>query len=216
MAKIRRSEVVIAALDLLNEVGLDGLSTRRLAERLGVESSALYWHFSDKASLLNEMASFAVAKHHSVSVPEDTQRWAAWFADNARAFRATLMAYRDGARLHAGSTPDASEMARILPKLDYLFRVGVPRHEALMALLAAGQFTLGCVMDAQARPSDTNQVESELEVFKQSEPHLAKIMHRVHRNADAAFEFGLQLIIDGLQHKIAEKARRKRIVRKRE
>ena len=36
MAKIRREEVIAAALDLLNQVGLDGLSTRRLAQRLGV------------------------------------------------------------------------------------------------------------------------------------------------------------------------------------
>ncbi|HEY8310696.1 MAG TPA: TetR family transcriptional regulator, partial [Gemmatimonadaceae bacterium] len=36
--------IVRSALDLLNEVGLDAFTTRRLAERLGVKQPAIYWH----------------------------------------------------------------------------------------------------------------------------------------------------------------------------
>ena len=36
-------QVVQAAITLLDEVGLDGLTTRALATRLGVQSPALYW-----------------------------------------------------------------------------------------------------------------------------------------------------------------------------
>ena len=52
MTKLSRETVIRAALDLLNEVGVDGLSTRRLAERLGVQQPALYWHFKNKRELL--------------------------------------------------------------------------------------------------------------------------------------------------------------------
>lgn len=37
-ARLTRDTVLRAALELLDEVGIDGLSTRRLAERLGVQS----------------------------------------------------------------------------------------------------------------------------------------------------------------------------------
>ncbi len=36
MTKLQPNTVIRAALDLLNEVGVDGLTTRKLAERLGV------------------------------------------------------------------------------------------------------------------------------------------------------------------------------------
>jgi TetR/AcrR family transcriptional regulator, tetracycline repressor protein len=55
-AGLTRDLVVRAALDLLDEVGLDKLSTRRLADRLGVRSPALYWHVKDKPQLLDLMA----------------------------------------------------------------------------------------------------------------------------------------------------------------
>jgi AcrR family transcriptional regulator len=43
-----RATIVATALRLLDEVGIDGLSTRRLATELGIKSASLYWHFKDK------------------------------------------------------------------------------------------------------------------------------------------------------------------------
>jgi TetR/AcrR family transcriptional regulator, tetracycline repressor protein len=48
---------VTAALDALEESGLDGLNMRNLAGRLGVKAPALYWHFASKQDLVDEMAS---------------------------------------------------------------------------------------------------------------------------------------------------------------
>ena len=45
-----------AALDLLDEAGMDGLTVRALASRLGVQAPALYWHVPSKQALLDEMA----------------------------------------------------------------------------------------------------------------------------------------------------------------
>jgi TetR/AcrR family transcriptional regulator, tetracycline repressor protein len=53
---LTREAVTRAALRLLDEVGLEGLTTRRLAAELGVQSPALYWHFRTKQDLLGEMA----------------------------------------------------------------------------------------------------------------------------------------------------------------
>ena len=43
MAKIQRDQVINAALALLDEVGLEAITTRKLAQKLGVESATLYW-----------------------------------------------------------------------------------------------------------------------------------------------------------------------------
>ena len=47
----RAREIVDAALELLEEEGPDGLSMRRLAERLGIRAPSIYKHLPDKQAL---------------------------------------------------------------------------------------------------------------------------------------------------------------------
>ncbi len=54
--RLTRDQVVGVALDLLDEVGLDNLTMRRLAAALGVKNGATYWHFPSKQALLEAMA----------------------------------------------------------------------------------------------------------------------------------------------------------------
>jgi AcrR family transcriptional regulator len=51
----RQDELVELALELTREVGLAGLTVRRLAERAGFTEAALYRHFHDKQALLLAM-----------------------------------------------------------------------------------------------------------------------------------------------------------------
>jgi TetR/AcrR family transcriptional regulator, tetracycline repressor protein len=46
--KTDKDQIIAAALTLLDERGLDGLTTRALADRLGIRQPALYWHFKDR------------------------------------------------------------------------------------------------------------------------------------------------------------------------
>lgn len=52
---LQRSEVVDMALKLLDDIGLDALSTRRLAGELDVRPGALYWHVASKQDLLDAL-----------------------------------------------------------------------------------------------------------------------------------------------------------------
>lgn len=101
MTKLQPNTVIRAALDLLNEVGVDGLTTRKLAERLGVQQPALYWHFRNKRALLDALAEAMLAENHTHSVPRADDDWRSFLIGNARSFRQALLAYRDGARIHA-------------------------------------------------------------------------------------------------------------------
>lgn len=51
-AQISAATLVGAAVEILQQYGLADLSMRRVAARLGVQPSALYWHVKDKQSLL--------------------------------------------------------------------------------------------------------------------------------------------------------------------
>ncbi|MGW8374850.1 TetR/AcrR family transcriptional regulator C-terminal domain-containing protein [Streptomyces sp. ODS28] len=190
MTKVNREIVVSEALDLLDEVGLDTVSTRRLAKRLGVEQPSLYWHFRTKSELLAAMADAAMAPHAAAPLPADGDDWREWFLENTRSFRRTLLMRRDGARLHAGSTP-ASDLDRLRHKMDFLVESGVPERDAQMAMLAAGRFTVGSVLEEQAEAGSGAGADRPAE--------LPVIDH------EAAFEAGLALIVEGLERRTASR-----------
>lgn len=56
---LSRERIITAALELIEEEGLEGLSMRHLGRRLGVEAMALYHYFPNKAALLEAMATAA-------------------------------------------------------------------------------------------------------------------------------------------------------------
>lgn len=197
--KTSREQVLRAALDLLNDEGLDRLSTRRLAQRLGIESPALYWHFKNKAELLSAMAQEISNVGHNVPIPKGTRGWRLWFAENARTFRLSLLAYRDGARVHAGTRPSENDLARITPKVTYLIRVGFSRDDALTALYIGGQYTLGSVLEEQARSAYLTEGNESTSALPKKVREVSEAMTMsFHNGAESAFEFGLQLLIDGL------------------
>ncbi|HEY3263406.1 MAG TPA: TetR family transcriptional regulator [Pseudonocardiaceae bacterium] len=55
-SRLTRQTVVEHALALADAEGLDAVTIRRLAERLGVTPMALYWHVKNKDELLSAMA----------------------------------------------------------------------------------------------------------------------------------------------------------------
>ncbi|MCS7480419.1 TetR/AcrR family transcriptional regulator C-terminal domain-containing protein [Umezawaea endophytica] len=181
MAKLNREMVINEALDLLDEVGLDGVSTRRLAKRLGVEQPSLYHHFQTKEMLLNAMATAAMAPHSTAPLPNPADDWHAWFLDNSRSFRRTLLTRRDGARLHAGTNPQGADFSRAILKLRFLVASGLPEQDARMAMLAASHFTVGSVLEEQAAAVQDTTTDDE--------PNF---------DHESAFEAGLALILDGL------------------
>ncbi|MCQ4206517.1 MULTISPECIES: TetR/AcrR family transcriptional regulator C-terminal domain-containing protein [Streptomyces] len=184
---MNRETVIAEALSLLDEVGLDAVSTRQLAKRLGVEQPSLYWYFRTKKDLLAAMAQAAMQPHAQAPLPEPGDDWRAWFLENTRGFRRTLLMRRDGARLHAGSTPVA-DLDRIRRKMAFLVGSGVPERDAQMAMLAAGRFTVGSVLEEQADPGSG------------AGPDLPADAPRIDHAS--AFEAGLSLIVDGLAPRV--------------
>ena len=97
-----RATIVKTALRLLDDVGIDGLSTRRLATELGIKSASLYWHFKDKDELLNEMSTVMLKEClHLGNANEPGFDAIKWLADSARAIRSTALSRRDGAQVMA-------------------------------------------------------------------------------------------------------------------
>ncbi|MGO4753248.1 TetR family transcriptional regulator, partial [Streptomyces sp. 2MCAF27] len=101
--RLDRAQVVDTALRLLNEVGLEGLTLRRIAKELNVQAPALYWHFKNKQALLDEMATAMYREMAAGAAAAPAATWQERVADAQRALRRALLRYRDGAKVFSGS-----------------------------------------------------------------------------------------------------------------
>ncbi|WP_314648728.1 TetR family transcriptional regulator [uncultured Microbacterium sp.] len=94
-ARRGKVDVVDAAMAVLDEHGIAGLSMRRIADALDLQVSALYWHFPNKQALLAAVSARIVGGADAVRSDD--------LADIAAALRDRLLAHRDGAEIVSSS-----------------------------------------------------------------------------------------------------------------
>ncbi len=58
----RRAEILAAAERIFVEVGYEGATIRKIADEVGLSSTALYMHFSEKSEILHEICRGAFAR----------------------------------------------------------------------------------------------------------------------------------------------------------
>lgn len=197
MTKLQRETVINAALALLDDVGADGLTTRKLAERLNVQQPALYWHFSSKQHLLDALAEAMLRDNHTHSAPAEGEYWQDFLRANAHSFRKALLSHRDGARIHAGTRPGNSHFASIEAQLQLLCSAGFSAPQAASALVTISHYVVGAALEQQAQNGVAMPTD-------RAAPLLAKAIKHIDQSGpDAAFEFGLAVIIDGLAATLA-------------
>ncbi len=151
-AGLTKAAIVQAALDLLDEAGMDGLTVRALASRLGVQAPALYWHVRNKQALLDEMATLIWRRVSDVmaGLPADLP-WHEVLATYAATIRAELLGHRDGAKAFSGSTlTDPDVVRRQEVTLQNLISQGFTLPDAVRGLLLINNFTIGFCVEEQA------------------------------------------------------------------
>ncbi len=145
-----RADVVDAALGILDDQGLPDLTMRRLADVLGVQPSALYWHFDSKQALLAAVSERILAPLAEQAVAE--RSFVAAAAALGTGLRQCLLAHRDGAELVSSSLA----LGLVAPPLhDPLARAadaaGAPAEVARTAAEAITHFVIGYVFHEQQR-----------------------------------------------------------------
>lgn len=197
MAKLHRDAVIRTALELLNEVGEEGLTTRRLAERLGVQQPALYWHFKNKRVLLDALAETILAEHHDRALPRTGENWRQFLIENARSFRRALLTYRDGARIHAGTRPTNDQMGQAQAQIGFLVQAGFTPADAARALIAISHYVVGSALEQQA---DMHESKASDAANIATTPEIAEAIAVLDADGlENLFDFGLLALIDGLE-----------------
>jgi TetR/AcrR family transcriptional regulator, tetracycline repressor protein len=86
---ISRRKVLVAALAIIDEEGLDALRIRRLGEELGVNGASLYHHFRNKEEILAGAAELALQYVRTPDVRNEN--WPDWLLRNTRRTRQALL-----------------------------------------------------------------------------------------------------------------------------
>jgi TetR/AcrR family tetracycline transcriptional repressor len=151
-AGLTKTAIVQAAFDVLDEAGMDGLTVRALAARLGVKAPALYWHVASKQALLDEMATQVWRRVGDViaALPADLP-WRDLMRTYAATMRKELLAHRDGAKAFSGTTlTDPDVIRRQEVTFANLVRQGFTLPDAARGLLLLHYFTIGACVEEQA------------------------------------------------------------------
>lgn len=182
----RRDEVLETAMEMLDEVGLDAFTTRKLAERLEVRASALYRHYPSKQALLDAMAAHVVGE----AAPGDPETLPGSPIELLRAAaigtRESMLAHRDGARLLATfRTPSDPALAVYDRLIGVLVDAGLPDDIAAAAVDAVFAYANGYTIEEQARKAGG-----------EGRPEWPRDVR------DQGFRTGLELIIDGIRARL--------------
>jgi AcrR family transcriptional regulator len=205
-APLTRDHVLRAAVELADEGGLESVTMRRLAQRLGVEAMSLYHHVRNKQDLMGGMLN---AVYEEVEPPSSEGDWRAAMRRSAISFHHALLRHPWACSLLA-STIEASptRLRHMDTVLGRLRRAGFSAdmtHHAYHALdshiVGFTLWLLPYMAVARAQPDYAERFLGELSV--DDLPHLVEHIG-VHMAPDAPggvdeFEFGLDLILDGLE-----------------
>ncbi|MDN5918291.1 MAG: TetR/AcrR family transcriptional regulator C-terminal domain-containing protein [Pseudonocardia sp.] len=207
--KITAEAVARTALELLDEVGLDGLTMRRVATRLDVAGSALYWHVRNKQQLLDLMSTITLTDAvGSVESPRRGVSWEDWAVDLAFRLRRALLRHRDGARVFAGtSTADPVALRTSELALAAMTDAGFSLVDAGRGFPLLLHHVVGFTIEEQARLGQAYDGENPHEtaaliaaVDAERFPLTARSRETLYGpDADADFERGLRVILAGLR-----------------
>jgi AcrR family transcriptional regulator len=189
---LRPETVVRSGLEILDEQGVDGVSVRSIATRLGVRMNTVLWHVKSKARLLDLMADAIIGEVLVDGLPERPEDRARELASR---FRHALLAHRDGAAVVAGTyAPERSTLRVAEAMVEALLSSGLDEREASWTCWTIVYFSLGLVQEEQAFPVAGRPVSQAL--VPGDHPSLTRVVrHMWDGSFDERFDFGLSLIL---------------------
>ncbi len=206
---LTRERVLLAAMELADQGGLQSLSMRRLGAALGVEAMALYYHVANREAIIDGLVDLVFGE---IELPPVEADWRAAMRRRAISVREVLGRHPWAIGLME-SRPNAGSMS-------------LRHHDAVLGSLRSSGFTIelaahayslldsyiyGFAMSHTSMPFDTAEeaaavAESMLAALdRDAYPYLAEITTEVVMQPGYdygnEFEYGLDLILDGLERR---------------
>jgi AcrR family transcriptional regulator len=212
---LSRARVLRAAVKVADEGGIRSLTMRRLAEELGAEAMSLYYHVANKEDVLDGIVDVIVEEMNDVVARiEEPSQGASW----KTAVRQRILSARDVLLRHPWAPAVFETRTTMSPEV-------LKYHDALVGLMRDGGFSYDLVhhamhalgsralgftqelFDPGDGPGD-GEATAALASMADQLPHLVGMLAEIAHDDPAStlgwcddqteFEFGLDLILDGL------------------
>lgn len=154
---LTRERLVGAALDLIGEEGLEGLSMRALADRLQVKAASLYWHVRDRRELLELLAESIL---ETVRPARGRSGWRPGVLDAAAALGDRVVAQKDANRILLEVPDSLARSATYAELKNQLQSAGLQPAEASEVALMAMVDVITSPAPAKEPPADAGLVAS--------------------------------------------------------
>ena len=208
---LSRDRVLRAALALADEEGLAGLTMRRLGQELGVEAMSLYNHVAEKDDILDGLVDLVFGE---IEVPCESG-WKSAMRDRAISARDALAHHRWAIGLmESRRNAGAANLAHHDSVLRCLRQAGFSVELAAHAYSALDSYIYGFALQQANLPFDTGEQAAEVaesilgRSVGEHYPYLAEIatehVMKPGYSYSAEFEYGLDLILDGLEKALAQ------------
>lgn len=214
-ARLSRGLVLTTAVGLADREGIAAVTMRNLASELGVEAMSLYYHFANKAELLDEMVEAVIVEINDAVEPitsESPTEWKTTLRRRSLAAREVLLRHPWAPSLIESRTVMTPTVIAYFDAVLGLLRQGGLSYDlAHHAMHALGSRALGFtqeLFEPDSQDSD-EEIEAALMAMADRFPHLTGMLAEVaHDEPDSTlgwcddqteFEFGLDLILDGLE-----------------
>src|SRR5512145_700204 len=208
-SKLTQERVLAAALRIADKEGLEALSMRRLAQSLRVEAMSLYNHFANKEAILDRLVEYVTGK---VQVPLVGTPWRTAMRMRAISARTVFREHPWAAALsESRSTAGAMGLRLCNAVLAVLSDAGFFLDLAQSAFLTLDSYIYGFALQEASWPIRPEQRQQAIEAFLQVTKlddfeHVAAAAQSARKSKesgatfyDRQFDFGLELILDGLE-----------------
>lgn len=216
---LSRERVLKVALSMVDRTGIESLSMRKVAGKLGVEAMSLYHHVASKDDLMEGLVGLVLDE---ISVPPTGTPWRDAMRSRALSARAVFLRHPAAAVLvQSCATMTESRLRYSDAVVGLLMADGFTVAQAYRAFLLLDSYVYGFTLQELSwpRPEGTRAADDAAlvpRVAVAAFPHFAQVMGHVMGEVgrlglvpayDAEFEFGLDLILDSVARLRAAPAR---------
>ncbi|MDO7908765.1 TetR/AcrR family transcriptional regulator C-terminal domain-containing protein [Paenibacillus sp. JX-17] len=217
--QISEDRILEASWQILDEEGIEKFSMRRLADRLGIQAPSLYWYFKSKQSLYqrlaNQISKIILGEFHSEG------NWKEQLTELAATMRSVLSRYPCSTQLMMMTLPHEPDIIRYTNRLLLCVETTpLEQEQKMQVVITLVNYVYFFVLDDYQHQRNVTAIlknqgslpgEELTRVMDSMSESDAGLFRRMFKNdlfelmgTDKAFEFGLKLILLGIEQVIRE------------
>ena len=217
--QISEDRILEVSWELLGELGIEKFSMRRLAERMGIQAPSLYWYVKSKQHLYQRLANQVSAIILTEFKPEGD--WRKQLGDLATTVRRILTSYPCSTQMMMLTLPHEPDMIRFTNRLlECVEHTSLRAEQKLQAVTTLMNYVFYFVLDDYQHEQNITAMVNESGATENRE--MSQLLNALPERdsglfkrtfegglfdlmgTEEAFEFGLRLILLGIEQIIHE------------